>query len=252
MKSTRKRSLRRRKSSKGGSVKDDTIFSRITKLNHAIYGDIYTFGDKDLISSSIKDGTVWEESLSKTMAKYYIPGTDMLDIGANIGLNSLRTDQINKITGICHLFEPQSDVFLLLNLNTQSLNRKLYNMALSDNYGVISYSQNLDNIGGTVVKNSNGNNDKISVLSCNLDSLTFDNKISLIKIDVEGNEIKMLNGALSTIKKHMPNIIIESFDINRPAGFDQNYPTVEKMLIDLGYIMKEHIDENNHVFIAKI
>jgi len=253
MRSTRKRSLRR-KLKKGGAVNDDTIFSRIKKLNHAVYGDIYTFGDKDVISSAIKDGEIWEESLSQTMAKYYVPGTDMLDIGANIGLNSIRTDQINKITGTCHLFEPQSDVFLLLNLNTQSLNRKLYNMALSDNYGVISYTQHLENIGGTRVKNSNSTNensinnistnDKISVLACNLDALKFDNKISLIKMDVEENEIKVLNGALSTIKKHMPNIIIESFNTN--------YPSVEKFLVDLGYTMVEKLAEDNYIFVQKV
>jgi len=178
------------------------------------------------------------------MAKYYVPGTDMLDIGANIGLNSLRMDQINKITGTCHLFEPQSDVFLLLNLNTQSINRKLYNLALSDDFGIISYSQNTDNVGATRIKNNNSTNDKISVLSCNLDSLKFDNKISLIKMDIEENEIKVLNGALSTIKQNMPNIIIEAFT--------ENYPSVEKILLDLGYAMVEKLSEDNYVFIPKV
>jgi FkbM family methyltransferase len=168
----------------------------------------------------------------------------MLDIGANIGLNSLRSDQINKITGVCHLFEPQSDVFLLLNLNTQSLNRKLYNMAISDNYNIISYIQDTINIGATTIQNTNSQNDKILVLSCNLDSLKFDNKISLIKIDVEKNEIKVLNGALSTLKQHMPNIIIEAFP--------ENYSSVEKILLDLGYIMKEQFALSNYLFIPKV
>jgi len=250
MKHTKKRTLRKKSTRRnkrkyrGGSLKDDTIFSRITKLNHKVYGDIYTFGDNDLISSHIKNGEIWEETLSQTMAKYYVPGTDILDIGANIGLNSLRADQINKITGTCHLFEPQSDVFLLLNLNTQSLNRKLYNMALSDNYSIISYTQDTNNIGATIVKNNNSTNDKISVLSCNLDSLKFDNKISLIKMDIEENEIKVLNGALSTIKQNMPTIIIESFDAH--------YPNVEKILLDLGYTMAEKLSLDNYVFTPKV
>ena len=242
--SLRKKTRRRNKPKyRGGSIKDDTIFSRITKLNHKVYGDIYTFGDNDGISSHIKNGEIWEENLSQIMAKYYVAGTDILDIGANIGLNSLRADQINKITGTCHLFEPQSDVFLLLNLNTQSLNRKLYNMALSDNYSIISYAQDTNNIGATRIKNNNTTNDKISVLSCNLDSLKFDNKISLIKMDIEENEIKVLNGALSTIKQHMPTIIIESFK--------ENYLSVEKILLDLGYTMAEKLSEDNYVFIPK-
>ena len=249
MKDTKNNSLRnktRRRNKykyRGGTIKDDTIFTRITKLNHKIYGNIYTFGDNDGISSHIKNGGIWEEKLSQTIAKYYLPGTDMLDIGANIGLNSLRADQINKITGTCHLFEPQSDVFLLLNLNTQSLNRKLYNMALSDSYSILTYTQDINNIGSTTLKDNNMTNNNISVLSCNLDSLKFDNKISLIKIDIEDNEIKLLNGGLSTIKQHMPTIIVESGP--------ENYQTVEKILLDLGYIMLEKIATHDYLFTKK-
>jgi hypothetical protein len=61
---------------------------------------------------------------------------------------------------------------------------------------------------------------------------------------VEENEIKVLNGALSTIKKHMPNIIIESFK--------GNYPTVEKILVDLGYTMVKELSESNFIFTPKV
>jgi hypothetical protein len=79
MKDTKKYSLRQKYTRKNktkyraGSFKDDNIFSRITKLNHKVYGDIYTFGDNDLISLQIKNGDIWEEELSQIMAKYYVP-----------------------------------------------------------------------------------------------------------------------------------------------------------------------------------
>lgn len=241
---THKNRNKRVKKLKGGSITNDEPFSRIIKLNHKIYGDIYTFADKDYVSSAIKNGDIWEEDLCQKMAKYYKEGTDMLDIGAHIGLNPLRVDQINKITGTIHLFEPQSDVFFLLNLNTQTLNRKLYNIALSDDYGTISYSQDIDNISATRVKNSNTNNkEKITTLCSKLDTFNFDNKISLIKMDIEENEIKVLNGAEQTIKKHMPTIIIETFE--------QHYKTVEKFLHDLGYKLEETLTSSNYVFIPK-
>ena len=245
MKHTRKKSFK--KSQKGRGFTDDTLFSRIVKINHKVYGDIYTFGNSNLISSHIKNGEEWENDIVQVMAKYYIPGTDILDIGANIGFSSLGLNNLNKITGICHLFEPQCDVFFLLNLNTQSINRKLYNLALSDTYSMIVYEQNIGNIGATEVKNINNfknTNNKIAVLSCALDTITFNNKISLIKIDVELNEIKLLNGALKTIKQHMPAIIIESFD--------QNNKNVEEILINLGYELKETLAQNNYVYTPKV
>jgi FkbM family methyltransferase len=117
-------------------------------------------------------------------------------------------------------------------------------MALSDNFSVISYSQHTNNIGATIVKNTNTAKDKISVLSCNLDSLKFDNKISLIKMDVEENEFKVSNGAVSTIKEHLPTIMIESNETN--------YATIEKFLVNLGYFMKDKGTWNNYVFIPKV
>jgi FkbM family methyltransferase len=235
---------KRIKELKGGSITNDEQFSRIIKLNHKIYGDIYTFDDKDYVSSAVKNGDIWEEDLCQKIAKYYKEGTDMLDIGAHIGLNPLRADQINKITGTVHFFEPQSDVFFLLNLNTQTLNRKLYNIALSDDYGTLSYSQDISNISATRIKNSNTNNkEKITTLCCKLDTFKFDNKISLIKIDIEENEIKVLKGAENTIKKHMPTIIVETFE--------QHYKTVEKFLLKLGYKLEETLSDSNYVFISK-
>ena len=46
-----------------------------------------------------------------------------------------------------------------------------------------------------------------------LDKYNFKN-ISIIKIDVEGHEINVLNGALNTILKNKPKILIEVW--NRP------------------------------------
>ena len=46
-----------------------------------------------------------------------------------------------------------------------------------------------------------------------LDSYNFKN-ISIMKIDVEGHEIAVLEGALNTIKRNKPKILIEVW--NRP------------------------------------
>ena len=76
-----------------------------------------------------------------------------------------------------------------------------------------------------------------------LDSLELpDEKIDLIKIDVEGAEVKTLEGAINTIKKHKPMIVIESFN---------NKNTVESMLFPLGYKLVETIRENeDYIYIA--
>jgi hypothetical protein len=37
-------------------------------------------------------------------------------------------------------------------------------------------------------------------------------KIDVIKVDVEGAEVEAVEGALETIRKHRPNLVIEIFD----------------------------------------
>ena len=46
------------------------------------------------------------------------------------------------------------------------------------------------------------NFDKFEVKTIKLDDFDFSNKISIIKIDVEGHELKVIDGAKETIKKH--------------------------------------------------
>ena len=42
-----------------------------------------------------------------------------------------------------------------------------------------------------------------------IDDFNFDNKISLIKIDVEGHEIEVIDGAKITIEKNKPVLLVE-------------------------------------------
>ena len=51
--------------------------------------------------------------------------------------------------------------------------------------------------------------DKFNVKTNKLDNFKFSNKISFIKIDVEGHELKVIDGAKETLKKHKPNLLIE-------------------------------------------
>ena len=97
--------------------------------------ELYVFDKNDVISSHVLDGkSIWEDHICKKLAENYVAGNDMVDIGANLGLNTLGCNKYNPITGTVHLFEPQSDVFTILNYNTRDLNRQLYNFALSDAY----------------------------------------------------------------------------------------------------------------------
>lgn len=78
---------------------------------------------------------------------------------------------------------------------------------------------------------------KVYSLDAVANSLLENEKISLIKIDVEGLEDKVLIGAQETLKKQYPPII---FEANRTGDFEK----CEKILKLIGYKFRQ-LDETN-------
>jgi FkbM family methyltransferase len=116
-------------------------------------------------------------------------------------------------------FEPIPVFFEALKLkykNKENIN--ILNLALSDQKGTtkFNYVVNAPAYSGLKKRDYDGKEPKIEELSVNTD--TLDNvvegfntalKIQLIKIDVEGAEYKVFNGAIKTINQHKPIIIFE-------------------------------------------
>ena len=222
-------------------------FLRYTKLDHSSYGTIYTFGDTEAISKSIStlDNNIWEDHICQIFAENYSPGTDAVDIGANLGLNSIRMNQLNPITSgnKIHLFEPQHDVFSLLEYNTRDLQRKLYNFALSDTCKILNFNPVESNMGGTsMISDINQNN--VHILATKLDNIQFDSPVSVVKLDVEGGEAGTLQGGLTFFNTHKPTLIIEIWKDKLPEVLpilaNMNYVQIWNNLDD--YIFK-HINK---------
>jgi len=101
------------------------------------------------------------------------------------------------------------------------LNLELCPDALSNQTDEVSFSQDpLTSATGCIKGEEkpwveqylNGSTNQITVNSRTMDSEVEDNNIpTLIKIDVEGHEVEVLEGAINTLSDANPLIIIESF-----------------------------------------
>jgi FkbM family methyltransferase len=190
---------------------------------------VYLYEGNDVIANHVLRYGIWEYKICQIMKQFYTENTDVLDIGANIGLSSINLCTATNVNGIVHMFEPQFQNFQLLDLNTRHMsNRRLYNICLSDKSKIVNFdNSSSDNMGGCkVVDNSN----EFNLCTINLDSIKFDNKISIIKIDVEGHEDYVIKGGLNTIKQNMPVIIFELWDSLKEET------EVFKILEELGYV----------------
>lgn len=212
----------------------------ITKINHEFYGNIYVYAHNDTISEIVREKKlVWERHLVDLMVEYYKDGTDMLDVGANIGLNCLALHRLKPITGTLHCFEPQYHAMSLCVFNTSNIpNVKYYQFAVSDKYDVMSFQSVQENIGGTSMMPHLQNANVIA--SVPLDHIPFEKPISLIKVDVEGMEAEFLEGAKNTIHKHKPTIFIEIWE-NR-------FEKTSKVLEGMNYVMKKRVGTHDYIY----
>ena len=183
--------------------------------------------------SPTKDDLFWKETNNEISIclRYDDKKTTFVDIGSNEGIWSfLLRDKYDFI----HSFEPIKKNFNHLKHNLSDfLNVKIYNSAISDkkeefemvnnvksvindfNCGMTSRKENF--INAMKLFNNFGSMDVDefinescffeTVRSNTLDSYSL--SPSLIKIDVENDEIKVLNGAKKTIEKHSPVLYVE-------------------------------------------
>jgi len=145
------------------------------------------------------------------------------DVGANIGLYVWEVRKVCPTRKIL-AFEPDPANFALLEMTRKEAgiqNLELCPDALSNQTDEVSFSQDpLTSATGCIKGEEkpwveqylNGSTNQITVNTRMMDSAVDDNKIpSLIKIDVEGHEVEVLEGAVCTLSNTKPLLIIESF-----------------------------------------
>lgn len=125
-----------------------------------------------------------------------------LDIGANVGLWS--RDLVKQFTQVI-AFEPVAMFRECLERNVVAKNLEVNPIALGDQEGMIKMIITEGNTGHTHVDPNSVNGDIKIVKLDSLELLVVD----YVKIDCEGFEYRVLQGAEQTIKRCRPVIVIE-------------------------------------------
>jgi len=149
--------------------------------------------------------------------KYVRQWRNCLDIGSNIGQWTRPLAQrFDKV--IC--FEPNPNFRECWQRNIKESNTELYPYGLSDSEHTARQGFN-----STVLEQGDGD------IQCRtLDSFHLEN-VDLVKIDVDGHEVPLLEGARETLARSNPVINIEMKRDKRTETVKQ----AEKILRDLGY-----------------
>lgn len=181
---------------------------------------IYTTADNFIEWTILSTGT-YEDEINKPIRLSLKPGDTALDIGANIGLQSLRMSQCVGPDGQVIAFEPLQYLQQKFNRN-MSLNRAsnvlLMPVALSDKPGSAEFKIDPNEWNqGTFSISGKGEGTEMQhvdiMVGDDLPEIKALKRLDLIKIDVEGFEFQVLNGLSATLEKFKPRLIFE-YDTN--------------------------------------
>jgi FkbM family methyltransferase len=213
--------------------------------------------DKCIISELISKNHVWEPHMHNIFEKYINKESIVLEGGCHIGTHTLKLGLLGKQV---LSFEPmiKSNIILRENLKINNItNVTVYNEGLS-NKTEVAYFEWIghNNPGGSGLTNNPmgkpnyEKNIKTSNYPVNLitiDSLQLE-KLDFIKLDVEGYEINVIEGALDTIKKCNPIITMEVWENFNGKYSLQHAKSTFKILLDNGYTI-HHIRGPDFLFL---
>ena len=198
--------------------------------------------DYHIAIEMMKENNFYEHWLLEFIQRNFSGGT-FVDAGANTGNHSVFFNKFCNCKVIA--IEPvKESFFMLVNNIWNNINRNgespayddhkmlVYNVAISEKIDKAYMSipdPKEQSIGGSKLSASGDQRTDITTLD---ELLKNEQDIKLIKIDVEGHEVQALIGGLETIKKHKPEIFIETFD---------KFEIIDFMLMSLqiGYELKE-------------
>ena len=185
-----------------------------------------------MITKRISQGgpAQYQDDVRDEAYKYVNDFSIAVDVGANVGFWSVPlSDKFEKVIS----FEPIAQVYECLVENTKNLsNIILNNFALGSETKNVNMVFDSSNTGNSYIDGNPGN---IKVKK--LDD-SFMPKFGLIKIDCERHELEVLKGAVNTLLKYKPIVVVEQQpDTEECAGKFLK----ELGAIELGNVRKDYI-----------
>ncbi|MAK26217.1 MAG: hypothetical protein CMA02_02990 [Euryarchaeota archaeon] len=165
------------------------------------------------LSKHFHQGAFYEGHMLYAIADLNLPGV-YVDVGASLGNHSLFFEMFcpsNKVIS----FEPLDKGWSLL-MQTRKMNN------LSFEAHKIGLADKEDEVETTIGE------EKYLIKTKTLDSFELDN-VSVIKIDIEGMEVKALKGMTETLSRCRPHLFIEAHE-------DADLTAQESVLNPLGYV----------------
>lgn len=208
----------------------------------------------DVVGDAIIRGEFWDEHLKEAIETHADHDRIAIDAGAYIGFHSVF---LSHHFARVHAFEPQHQAYSLLRTNIELNGRRnieaveigLYShpcwlrlapdemqeIAIPRRDGDIEYEKIGNAAALTFIKTDERTPDAVRAVT--IDSLDFD-RVGFIKVDTQGADFRVLQGAEETIRRCRPVIAFE-FERSLSAAHDTRWDVLEGFIQGLGYSLVE-------------
>ncbi|MGB8541382.1 MAG: FkbM family methyltransferase [Candidatus Acidiferrales bacterium] len=195
----------------------------------------------------------YEMELLFLLKEVLAPTMVFVDVGAQIGYFSIVAAALVAERGAVHAFEPDPVSYSRLTRNSHAYPWvKTYNCVVTNSIGEVTFFRSLvpGESGWGAIFNPDGERARISSRACTLDSWMSAEKITqidILKIDVEGAECRVLEGAQSAVAKTRPIIWAEAnaMCLSRDG---KSVALLVQVLEGWGYLVQAVYDRRGHSF----
>jgi len=173
------------------------------------------------IGRNIVTTGLYDIALSEALARLITPGDLVIDAGANIGYMTVLMALVAGPKGRVHAFEPHPELFQILKTNVGNAARlhgianvELHQAALGDRPGTATLSMP-DGFGAndgiaTIVQDGSAGANTVTVVQETLDGVLGEAIATVMKLDVEGFEYQVLQGAIRALQaKRIRHVLFE-------------------------------------------
>lgn len=228
-------------------------------ITEFLYGDrqirfFVPYAGIDGIQSFVVDkAQFWEASLLEATRKYLTKDSVVADCGANVGNHTVFWAKVCNVKKI-FAFEPQTIIGAILRRNIKENGIgdvvEVIGKALGNTPGFMSPAWDCP-----------GNNmameyryDDVGIVPVvTLDSISFE-QLDFVKIDVEGGQLALLEGAKGTLSRFSPIIWIELNNHASSPNYDRQKELVgpQNLLAELGYKLKERLSPVDYIYVKDL
>ncbi len=158
---------------------------------------------------------VWEPAETAIFKQCIKDGMTVVDAGAYIGYFAILSSNLVGDRGKVYAFEPSPESRELLRKNiliNVCDNVEVYSQAVSNKSGYATFHLSTTNSSGNSMFEEYRNTPQIDVAIVTLDEIVGNRKVDFVKMDIEGGEMRALQGMTGLIK-NSPNLkmIVEVF-----------------------------------------